>query len=245
MTPRHALAAATALLALMTAGPLNATEIHFVTETYPPFNFMDQQTLKGSSVDQIKLIMKDSGIGYSMEIMPWARALALATTQEDYCVFTTVHNAERDARFKWVEPLLKSRTLLIRKTGSQAAPKTLDEAKEFIVGTQRDDFTQDILQDNHFPKIDIATDLGLTMKKLMSGRIDLMPISDKYYEKLKRDGASIEAVLTLAESTYSIACNKSVPDKAIDLMQQGLDKIIADGTQDRLFEAYGLSKDTQ
>jgi polar amino acid transport system substrate-binding protein len=242
---RHIAAAAAALVTLNMPGALRAADIYFVTEAYPPFSFVDQQVLKGSSVDQVKLIMKDSGVSYSIKVMPWARALALATTQEDYCVFSTVHNEERNGKFKWVEPLLKSRTLLIRKTGSYAEPKTLDEAKAFIVGTQRDDFTQDILQDNHFPKIDIATDLGLTMKKLMSGRIDLMPISDKYYEKLKREGASIEAVLTLAESTYSIACNKSVPDTAINLMQQGLDRIIADGTQDRLFEAYGLSKDTQ
>ena len=233
----------TALLPLLATPCASAEPITFVTETYPPFNYREGDTLTGASVDQLKLIMKDTGIDYSMQIMPWARALALTTREPHYCIFTTVHNDERDKLFKWVEPLLKSRTILIRRTNSPVHASTLEEAKAYVIGTQRDDFTQNILEDNHFPKIDLATDLGLTMKKLLSGRIDMMPISDKYYDKLKRDGAPVEGVLTLAESVYSIACNRSVDDAVIRRMQANLDRLIADGTQDKIFAAYGLAKD--
>lgn len=229
------------LLAVLLPITAQAADVKLVTESYPPFNYREGDTYKGASVEQVRLLMDDAGIGYTMEMMPWARALFLAESREMHCVFTTVHNRERDRRFKWVEPLLTSRTVLIRKAGSPVNPKTLDEAKTFRVGTQRDDFTQTILEEHGFPRIDLATDLELTLKKLMTGRIDLMPISEKYYDRLKREGHPFESVVVLAEDVYSIACNPSVPDELIGRMQESLDKIIADGTQARLFEKYGLA----
>ncbi|WP_026187238.1 ABC transporter substrate-binding protein [Ensifer sp. BR816] len=233
------------LIALLFPLAAQSAEVKLVTESYPPFNFREGEDYKGASVEQVRLLMDNAGLQYTMEMMPWARALFLAENHEMHCVFTTVHNKERHARFKWVEPLLKSRTVLIRKVGSPANPKTLDEAKTFKVGTQRDDFTQTILEENGFPRIDLATDLELTLKKLLTGRIDLMPISEKYFDKLKRDGTPIESTLVLAEDIYSIACNPSVPDEVIGRMQKGLDKVIADGTQGRLFEKYGLATEEQ
>ena len=242
--PRLAGAAMRLMFALtLGTGIASATDIRFVTETYPPFNYLENGVIKGSSMDQVRLIAEGAGISYSVEIMPWARALATAEHEPDVCVFTAVHNAERDQKFKWIEPLLKSRTILVRKAGSQVAPKTLEEAKAFVVGTQRGDFTHDLLRNNNFPKIDLATDLVLSLKKLMSGRIDLVPISEKYYDKLKRDGAQIESVLTLAEDIYSIACNPGVPALTIARMQTVLDNLIADDTQRRIYAAYGVIAD--
>lgn len=220
----------------------SAVDIHLVTEAYPPFTFLEGGIYKGASVDQMKLIMKGTHMTYTMEIMPWARALALATSQSNTCVFSTVHNADRHPKFKWVEPISISRTILIRKKGTPVMPKTLEEAKDFIVGTQRDDFTQSIFEAKGFSRIDLATDLSLTMKKLLSERIDLMPISEQYYEKIEAEGAPVEKVLLLTESIYALACNRAVPDSAIKRMQTALDELIASGMQDKIYEQYGLSK---
>lgn len=233
------------LLALLLPITVQAADLKLVTEAYPPFNYREGDTYKGASVEQVKLVMEDVGIDYTMEMMPWARALFLAGNREMHCVFTTVHNKERDPHFKWVEPLLTSRTVLIRKAGSLADPKSIDEAKAFRVGTQRDDYTQTILVENGFPRIDLATDMELTLKKLLTGRVDLMPISEKFYDSLKRDGQPVESTVTLADDIYSIACNHSVPDELIGKLQASLDKLIADGTQARLFEKYGLSGSRQ
>ncbi len=231
------------LTSLLLAMPVNAyasEKINFVTESYPPLNFRDGTEYRGSSVDQVNLLMASTGIEYTMEMMPWARALSLATTQSGYCIFTAVHNKERDPKFKWVEPLLVSRTVLIRKAGSNVQPTNIDEAKAFVVGTQRDDFTQTLLEENGFPKIDLASDMDLTLKKLLSGRIDLMPVSEEFLLSMQRNGEPVETALTLAQDTYSIACNKSISDESIDLLQKELDTLIANGTQAELFKKYGV-----
>jgi polar amino acid transport system substrate-binding protein len=222
-----------------------ADPLKLVTEEYPPYSFRDGAILKGTSIDQVNLLMKDAGLDHTVEIMPWARALALAERQPDHCVFTAAHNAERDPNFKWVEPLLAGRTLLIRKSGASVNPQNLDEARQFLVGATRNDFTADILKAKDFKRVDLATDFNLTLKKLTVGRIDLMPIAEDYYVKLRRDGAEIEKVLVLSEQIYSIACNKAVPDEQITKMQKSLDKLIADGSQAALFKKYGLDVESQ
>ncbi|HWU62577.1 MAG TPA: transporter substrate-binding domain-containing protein [Ensifer sp.] len=235
-------AVATVALALTFAPKqVSATTIRFVTEAYPPLNHLEDGQITGASMEQVRLIMKNADIPYSVEIMPWARALSLGEIEPDICVFSTVHNPQRDRNFKWVEPLIKSRTVLIRKLGSTAGPHTLEEAKAYTIGTQRDDFTHDILKSQEFPKIDVAVNLDLSLKKLLNGRIDLMPVSKSYYDRLKHAGAAVESVLTLTESIYAIACNPSVSDATIARMQQELDRLIQDGTQQRILDAYGVA----
>lgn len=230
------------LSSLLLATVAHADPLKFVTEEYPPFSYREAGAYKGASIDQVDLLMKDAGLQYSLEMMPWARALALAETQDTTCVFTTVHNKERDKHFKWVEPLLIDRTILVRRSGSGVEPGTLAEATKFVVGTQRGDFTADILKEKNFPKVDLASDFNLTLKKLLAGRIDLMPVSEKYYDKLKREGVRVDNVLLLTEQIYSIACNKSVADQDIARMQTSLSRLIHDGTQDKLFRQYGLEQ---
>jgi polar amino acid transport system substrate-binding protein len=230
------------LLPLLLAGVAHAETLKLVTEEYPPFSFRENKVYKGVSVDQVNVLMTRANLDYSIDMMPWARALTLAETDPSTCVFTTVHNDERDKKFKWVEPLLSGRTVLIRKRGTSVDPKTLAEATKYVIGTQRGDFTADVLKSNHFAKVDLASDFNLTYKKLMLGRIDMMPISEKYYEKLRREGSEVEFVLVLAETIYSIACNKGVADDTIAKMQQTLTALIADGTQKTLFLKYGLDE---
>lgn len=231
-----------ALLALLVfTTSAHAETIKLNTEDYRPFNFREGNEYKGVGVEQVNLLMKDAGLDFSMEMMPWARAINLAATQPNNCVFTAVHNAERHPKFKWIEPLLKNRTVLVRKAGSDVNPGTIEEAKSYVVGTQRDDYTQNILEAHNFPKIDLAANQNLSLKKLLSGRIDLMPVSEDYYAGLKSEGNPIEVAVILAEDIYSIACNKSISDEIISKMQASLNKLIADGTQAALFKKYGLS----
>jgi len=157
-----------------------------------------------------------------------------------YCVFTTAHIAERDKRFRWIEPLAIDRNVMIANRASGIKPRSIEEARQYTVGTQRNDYTQDLLERNGFPKIDLATDLKLTFKKLMSGRIDLMPISEKYYEDLKAEGNAIDALFILSEQKFSIACNIDFPKALIGEMQAGLDKLVADGTQKAIFQKYRM-----
>lgn len=234
-----------AAIAAFLATSAVAEPLKLVTEDYPPYAFRENGVLRGTSVEQIELMMKATGQDHTIEMMPWARALTLAETRPMYCVFTTTHNAERDGKFKWVEPLLSGRTLLVRRAGSSVKPADLKAASGYLVGATRDDFTVDILKAEGFAKLDLVTDFNLSLKKLLAGRIDMMPMAEDYYGKLRRENVAIERVLVLSEQIFSLACNRSVPDAEIARMQTALGKLIEDGTQADLFRKYGLEIESQ
>ncbi|TCU17186.1 substrate-binding periplasmic protein [Rhizobium sullae] len=229
-----------ALLALHCAAPARSQTVNFTTEEYPPFNYRDGKAIKGATVEQVEKVMADIGIDYAMEVLPWARAYSLAQSQPMTCVFATAHNALRDPLFKWIEPLLVDRNILITRKGSGVVAKDLEEAKKYIIGTQREDYTEMVLREKGFTKLDVATDFNATLRKLLGSRIDMMPISEIYFEKLKTD-QPVEMVTMLSSQPMGIACHKDFPSDLQARMQAALDKLIADGTQKEIFLKYGLN----
>lgn len=216
-----------------------AQSVSFATEEYPPFSFRDGTDIKGTTVDQVRLIM--SGLGdYTINLLPWARAYAQAKTTPMSCVFATAHTIEREPLFKWVQPLLIDRSLLIKHKGTAVTATTLEEAKQYSVGTWRDDYTEALLHQLEFPKIDAANNMTATFKKLENDRIDLMPMSELYYDKLVKEGRPFERVLVLSQQPMGIACQKDFPEDLRLKMQAALSKLIADGTQKKIFQQYGL-----
>lgn len=218
----------------------HAQTVTFTTEDYAPFNYREGKEIKGATVEQVEKVMAAIGVDYTIEIMPWARAFGLARTAPMTCVFATAHNSARDQLFKWVEPLLIDRNILITRKGSGVTANNLEEAKKYTVGTQREDYTETILKEKGFTKLDVASDFNATLRKLLGGRIDLMPISELYFDKMKAD-QPVEMVTVLSAQPMSIACEKSFPDDLLAKMQAALDKLIADGDQKQIFQKYGMN----
>ncbi|MFN3720510.1 MAG: substrate-binding periplasmic protein [Rhizobium rhizophilum] len=229
------------LILSLAAAPVAAADVvHFTTEDYPPYNYRVGGEIRGAGYDQVLLMMKEINVPYTIEMMPWARAIALAESEPLHCVFTTAHIPERDKLFKWVEPIAVGRNFMVSHKNSEIKVGTIEEAKAYIVGTQRNDYTQTLLENEGFPKIDLATDLKLTLKKLVTKRIDLMPISEQHYIELQEKGEELEAQFVFSEQKFAIACNADFPQELLARMQGALDKLIADGTQAEIFETYNL-----
>jgi polar amino acid transport system substrate-binding protein len=217
-----------------------ADTLHFVTEEYAPFNYSKDGRITGIAVEQVEAMAKAAGIDYTLEIMPWARAFATAENRPKTCVFTTGYNRERAGRFVWVNPLLKDQMVLLKRKGEAYDGLTIVKARTLKVGSQRGDFAVEALQLIGFKDIDLAADIDITLRKLLSGRIDLMPTSIKTYEKLVQEGHPVEKAMLMAGQVYGIACNKQTPPELIKALQDELDALIASGEQDRIFTAYGL-----
>lgn len=221
------------------SAPLAET-LHFVTEEYAPFNYSKDGKITGIAVEQVEAMAKAAGIDYTIEIMPWARAFATAENQPMNCVFTTGYNRERADRFTWVNPLLKDEMVLLKRKDGSKGPASLQEALAMKVGSQRGDFAVEALEGLGFTEIDLAADIDISVRKLLSGRIDLMPTSIKTYENLINQGHPVEKAMLMAGQVYGLACHKQTPPELIKRLQAALDQLIVNGEQDRIFTAYGL-----
>ncbi|NTJ42954.1 amino acid ABC transporter substrate-binding protein [Agrobacterium larrymoorei] len=226
-------------LLLFVAAPVRAEKLFLSAEYYPPYNLRDASGQpSGVYMDQLKIVLKRSNLTYEAAVMPWARAIALAENEPMHCVFAAARTAEREKRFKWVSPLHKDRNILVARKSAHLRLKDLEEAKNYTVGTQRNDYTETLLRDRGFPRIDISADFNNTLSKLAAGRIDMMPMSESALKNLPKD--EFEEVILFSEQSLGLACNKLVADALINRMQQALDTLIADGTQRRIFENYDL-----
>lgn len=215
--------------------------VTFTTESYPPFSYRDTDgAYRGATVEQVETAMRAAGISFTLEIMPWARAIALAEMQPMHCVFAAARTTEREPRFKWITPLSVDRTFLVRNTLSNVSAHSIEEARQYMIGTHRSDFTEEILRWLDFPVVDLSTDFAVTLNKLMEQRIDMMPISESVYETLKSEGRPLEKVIQLTRQEFGIACNRTMPDQVVKAMQNGLDSVINDGQQDTIRAKYGL-----
>jgi polar amino acid transport system substrate-binding protein len=226
------------------SAPLAET-LHFLTEEYAPFNYFKDGRITGIAVEQIEAMAKAADIDYTIEIMPWARAFAMAENQPMNCVFTTGYNRERANRFAWVNPLLKDEMVLLKRKDGSTRPASLQEALTMKVGSQRGDFAVEALEDLGFADIDLAADIDISVRKLLSGRIDLMPTSIKTYENLVNQGQPVEKAMLMAGQIYGLACHEETPPDIIGRLQAALDQLIVSGAQDRIFAAYGLPPNTR
>ena len=236
----NALAAAVLTGVLLGAASTGLAEdtLHLTTEEYAPFNFDQDGDIAGLGADQVEEIMRRSGIAHDVTLMAWSRAIGLAREKPMTCVFTTAHTVDRDTHFKWVEPLLVERTLLIRAAGSGVVPADVESATAYRTGTQTGDYTVELLRNAGFSQIDLARDLDLTLKKLLSGRVDLMAVSESYVHRKQKEGVPVEEVAVLHEQVFSIACSLKTPDGIVARMQQALTAMIADGTQAEILARY-------
>lgn len=232
-------------LGMVFAPPLAlSAEIRFATEPYPPFSFQNAEgKADGAGVKQVEAIMKalQPDVGYSIEVMPWARALALAETRPGNCVFATARTAEREDRFQWVVPLLRDINVLVARQASSVTATRLDDATGFTVGTQREDYSEALLRNAGFTKIDLSASFDVTLAKLLGRRIELMAMSLPVYQKLLRDNVPVRLVATLSAHDLGIACNKNIDTQLIARMQKALDALIASGEQARIQQSFGVT----
>ncbi len=228
--------------ALPASDNARAADIHLVTENYPPFNFMEDGKIVGVGADQVREIMQREGIEFSLEMMPWPRAYWLAENRKNHCVFTTAMTPARAGSFSWISPLGGAELLLVKKAGTQVPSSITDIAQNSSVGTQRSDYSEYVLQNNGFSNIDYFDDIGAIIRQLTQERLDLAAISSMMFHTLIEQGVDVELVHGFGDIIGNgIACHPDTDQALLGKMQNGLNKIIADGFQLKTLKKYAAS----
>ena len=91
---------------------VSAQTLTLTTEDYPPFNIVDPKTgvVTGVATEKVQEMMRRADQRYTITPFPWSRAFQMGQKVPNTCVFSTTRTPERENLFKWVGPLVKSRT---------------------------------------------------------------------------------------------------------------------------------------
>jgi polar amino acid transport system substrate-binding protein len=223
---------------------VSASALTLTTEDYPPFNVRadNEHPISGISTDIIRELMKRAGIEINITMYPWQRALTMAASDPETCVYSTVRTAKREATYKWVGPVTSDDWALFAPSDSNIELKSLEDARKYKLGGYQGDAAGDFLVTHKF-NVDITETDKLNPQKLMAGRIDLWIAGMRTGPYVaRREGVSnIKPIFTFGDAKdyqMYLACNKAVPDTTIKRLNDILKQMQADGTSAKLAAKY-------
>ncbi|QJB55792.1 transporter substrate-binding domain-containing protein [Pseudodesulfovibrio sp. zrk46] len=226
------------------AGP---DDITYMTEQYPPFNYEEQGELKGLAVDLLDAVLKEMGASKSkkdFKILPWAQGYNRVQSEGNTCLFSMTLTDSRKPLFKWVGPVIETKTAIIAKKGSGVKIGSAADLGNYKYGVIRDDVGQQLLEEAGVSKdkMDITSKNESNIKKLDKGRIDAWAYEEssaKYQLKLAgMNPEDFETVYILKAGTLQFAFNKGVPDALIADFQKALEAVKAKGIQQQIADKY-------
>ena len=236
---RYAVAFAIGISTIGTAVVASAAPLVITTEDYPPFNMPKGTDVSGMSTDILKKALEIAKVESGITVYPWKRAYDMALNDSNTCVYSTTLTDQRQPLFKWIGPLVQDNWVLFAKGDSQIKISSLDDAKQYTIGSYLDDAKSQFLKDKGMKVDEAATDT-VNPKKLDAGRIDLW-VSGVFsgpYIANQQGVTGLKPVFTIKDAQMYLACNKGVPDDVVTKLNDTLKQMASDGTTAGLQKAY-------
>jgi polar amino acid transport system substrate-binding protein len=220
-----------------------APTLTLLTENYPPYNIVHPLSgqVTGTSTEKVIELMHRAGQAYTLTNYPWSRALQMARNDADTCLFSTTRTAEREAKFRWVGPLVKHNIWTVfARADDQRHPTSLDAMRPYTIGAYRKAAVGDYLALKGFTT-DLANYDADNPRKLLYGRFDFWATGRLLgMATLKEQGLSgkIVPIFDFHQVAMYLACNLSVPQERIDHFNRLLKKMEIDGAVAKIEANY-------
>jgi polar amino acid transport system substrate-binding protein len=241
----HAFILCLALLFVLSAGcttyeeigvpaPVGAEELTFVTEEYPPFNYIEDGVAKGISVDILLGALEEMGAPISRDqirVLPWHIAYDTALSQKNTILLTTIRSPEREELFKWAGPFVSVAYVLFGEVHDDYKISTPDDLKKYRFGVVQDDYAGILLKESGVSESNIieADDAPTLISLLHDGTIDLFCYGDfagRYFIEKTTDNPDNYGIFYRfeADDVY-FAFNRETPDTVVEAFRESLDTL--------------------
>ena len=216
---------------------LTKTTIKVVTETYPPYQFLNENgKLVGCSVDLVNALFKLTKDDLNIQIMPWARAYITALNTKNTLIFSMVRNHIREDKFIWIGTIMEDINYfwgLKRKYGQTKLTRT--EVKQGVTAVSRASSNDQLLSDLNNFKLQRVTNINQAVYMLINNRVDFIVDTkiglQKRFKKIGYDFLKVVPVLTMSELNHKIsfAMNINSDPKIVVRYQHAYQQLINSG----------------
>lgn len=233
------------LLFFVATGKVNASELLFVAEQLPPIHFSNSQNqADGFLVELAKVTAQKAGFTAKIALMPQARAFEHTTTGHNVFMLSLLRSEQREQEFQWVGAVYETRAYLIGLSQrNDIQLTTLDDAKNFVVGTVRGYFSETWLRQKGFSdkhNLGLAVQYDHLWGMLFKQHVDLVLTNALSQElEINKAGYKAEEVtryLALPELTRELhfAAGAKTDKRTVKKLSEALVEIKADGTYQAL-----------
>lgn len=225
--------------------PITLGGITVITEDYPPLNYIEDNVVRGPSVEVVYAIQEKLGTSQTVQVYPWARGYQMATDTVNTALFSTSRTQARETLFQWVGPIAVKRYTLYANKGSGIKLTSLEEAKAYQIGVQLQGVTeQDLKAAGFTTQLQPVTDVASNLSKLRLKRIDLWYADNGTARAVcKQAGISlseIEPVFVVREGLMYIAFNKETDPSIVAAWQKAYEELYQDGSVEEIFAQYQM-----
>ncbi|MDT8357903.1 MAG: transporter substrate-binding domain-containing protein [Methanomicrobiaceae archaeon] len=208
--------------------------LSFYTNEMPPYNYVENGTLKGISVDLLELVTEKMGArvpGEEVELLPWSEGYETALTRKNSMIFTIARIPSREASFKWAGPIMTARTAIFARQGSGIVIDGPGDLQGYRIGVETSDAAIPQLLDLGVAESQLVQEPNATALAAMleEEEIDLWAYGEasaRYFaEQVTGDASSIEVVYSFPYVSLYYAFSTDVPDATVQSFQQALDTV--------------------
>ncbi len=214
--------------------PPSLNQLNYYTEEYPPYNFTANGRLQGIAVDYLVYASQQANSVITIDdisVQPWPRAYRNAIIRPNTVLFSTTRTKIRDPLFKWAGPIGVTRVVVLAKRSKNIEIHTDKELAQYRIGAVRDDVGEQLLLELGVPRDSIADNSvpDTLANQLAKNRIDLWAYEENvarwWLRKAGFNNEDFEVVYVLSEGELFYAFSKDVPDEIVNQLQQGLDRV--------------------
>jgi polar amino acid transport system substrate-binding protein len=230
------------LLAAAGAAPAPAwarDPLRIIGSGIPPLSFTRDGVITGYCVELVRELQRRVGDATAIELMPWARAYRLGMDGANVILLCPKRTPEREARFKWVGPVLASESMFYALRRSHIKLSALDDARALEgILVPRDFYSYQFLRDAGFSNLEPVNTSQTMLAMLLAGRRPVMVLDREQLpvllEQAGADPAQIEPVLKLTTIHSYFTFPLDMPDSQVAQWQLALDKMKRDGSLARM-----------
>lgn len=201
-----------------------AQTFYVYTEQLPPFNYMENDKVVGSSTALLEEMFKKSGHSIAqgkVVLTSWARGYHEALNTPNTVIFSTARTPERENLFKWVGPINKLTIGLIAKKSEKIEIKSPACLNNYTIAVMHETAAESILLSTGVKpeNLERFSNPASQMRKLQNDRVEMMAFSvEAMHMLLKEHGmnpSDYETVYVLKESDLYFAFHKDTDDAII------------------------------
>jgi len=201
------------LALLLVPAILQAEELLFVCELYPPYEYIDKGQIQGFEIEVIREACSRMHADPVFRVYPWSRALSMIRKGQADAIFSLFKNSER-LRFLYypAQNISYEHNIIIARQDFDVKISRVSDLKGLSVGVMSgysygkefDSFDQ--------MRKEVCQDPENLIDKLIAGRMDVAVINDFVFRDLRRNKkatAGLKILCTISTEPLYVAFSKA------------------------------------
>jgi polar amino acid transport system substrate-binding protein len=234
------------LFTLSYSQALASQNLIVVTENHPPVQFEREGQVVGPSTEIVKEVLRLSGFAADIKIMPWARAYNMVQETPNTLIYSMLRTTSRETMFYWIGAVAQHKgALLALHSRQELVASTLEDAKQYLVGTVRHTYAHDFLLKQGFSEdknLFLVATLDEEVNLFINKRFDfILSDPDTIAFKLQEVGlvdADLKVITWIPQLNMDLylAANLQSNIKWLEKLQSSMDKFKKTAEYKALYE---------